>query len=397
MKLTRIQDADIAGRNVLVRVDYNVPLREGKVADESRVKATVKTVKHLLGAGCRVVLISHLGRPKGRVAAEFSLAPVASVVENLMGAKVHFASDCIGPEAAKTVAAAGKGEIVLMENLRFHPEEEKDDEGFAKELAKHGDFFVQDAFGTVHRAHASTDAIARFLPGAIGFLIQTELEYLDRAISNPARPFLAIIGGAKVSDKIKILYRLIERVDGLIIGGGMAYTFLAAQGVSVGRSLLEQDKIQDAKEIISKAFSRNVEILLPADHLAVEEIKPDAKVEITPAMAVPENLIGVDIGPRSTAIFKERIQMAKTVFWNGPVGIFETDAFAAGSIAMAGALAEATKAGAVTIVGGGDSLSVLKKAGVKKDQLTHCSTGGGASMEFMEGRMLPGLLALSQK
>lgn len=397
MKLARVQDSNISGKNVLVRVDYNVPLQDGKVTDDTRVRETIKTVRHLLDAGCRVVLMSHLGRPKGKADPRYSLRPVVPVVEKLMEAKVRFAPDCVGPEADAVVNSAKKGEIVLLENLRFHPEEEQNDEKFAGELAKHGDFFVQDAFGSVHRAHASTSAVAKFLPGAIGFLIQKELEYLDRAISNPARPFLAVIGGAKVSDKIPVLHKLLEKVDTLIIGGGMAYTFLAAQGVSIGKSLLENERIQDAKDIISKAYSKNVECLLPADHLAVQEIKPDARIQVTQAMAVPEGWTGVDIGPRSVAMFTERIQMAKTIFWNGPLGIFETDAFAKGSFAIANALAEATKAGTVTIVGGGDSLSVIKKAGIDHNRLTHCSTGGGASMEFLEGKVLPGLLALSQK
>lgn len=397
MKLAKIQDVNVIDKNVLVRVDYNVPIKEGKVSDNTRVEATVKTVKHLLSSGCRVVLMSHLGRPKGKVDQKYSLGPVVPVVEELMGAKVHFAPDCIGPSADYVTAGAKKGEIVLLENLRFHPEEEKNDGEFAKQLARHGEFFIQDAFGSVHRAHASTSAVAKCLPGAIGFLIQTELEYLDRVISNPGRPFLAIIGGAKVSDKISVLHRLIERIDTLIIGGGMAYTFLAAQGVSVGKSLLESDKISEAKDIIAKAYNRNVECLLPADHLIVQDVSDDKGAQVTQAMAVPDGWTGVDIGPRTALLFNERIQMAKTVFWNGPLGIFETDAFARGSLAVAKALAQATKDGTVTIVGGGDSLSVLKKAGIGKSELTHCSTGGGASMEFLEGKVLPGLLALSQK
>jgi len=286
---------------------------------------------------------------------------------------------------------------VLLENLRYHAAEEKNDEAFAKELSAHGEFFVQEAFGALHRAHSSTAAIAKFLPGAIGFLVQKELEYLDKAMVNPVRPFVAVIGGAKVSDKINVLYSLIDKVDTIIIGGGMAYTFLAAQQTNIGKSLLEAEKVEEAKKIIMKAFKSNVEMLLPADHLAVKEIKPDAKPEVTQSMAIGDDWIGVDIGPRTELLFADKIKGAKTIFWNGPVGIFETPAFASGSITVAGAMAQATKNGATTILGGGDTLSVLKTAKVKPENISHCSTGGGASLEFIEGKQLPGLVALSQK
>ena len=397
LKLAKVQDAHLKDKSVLVRVDYNVPLKDGVITDDTRIRETLKTVKLLLDANCKVVLMAHLGRPKGKPEPKYSLKPVAAHLEKLAGVKVHFAADCVGPEADKVVAAAKKGEIVLLENLRYHAEEEKNDEKFAKQLAKHGEFFVQDAFGALHRAHASTAAIAKLLPGAIGFLVQKELEYLDKTMVSPARPFLAIIGGAKVSDKISVLYSLIEKVDTLIIGGGMAYTFLAAQNTNIGKSLLEADKVEDAKNIILKAHRNNVEMLLPADHRVVQEIKPDAKVEVTQAMAVPDGWIGVDIGPRTELLFADKIKGAKTIFWNGPVGIFETPAFASGSITVAGAMAQATKNGATTILGGGDTLSVLKTAKVKPENISHCSTGGGASLEFIEGKQLPGLVALSQK
>ena len=397
LKLAKVQDAHLKDKSVLVRVDYNVPLKDGVITDDTRIRETLKTVKLLLDANCRVVLMAHLGRPKGKPEPKYSLKPVAAHLEKLAGVKVHFAPDCVGPEADKVVAAAKKGEIVLLENLRYHAEEEKNDEKFAKQLAKHGEFFVQDAFGALHRAHASTAAIAKLLPGAIGFLVQKELEYLDKTMVSPARPFLAIIGGAKVSDKISVLYSLIEKVDTLIIGGGMAYTFLAAQNTNIGKSLLEADKVEDAKNIILKAHRNNVEMLLPADHRVVQEIKPDAKVEVTQAMAVPDGWIGVDIGPRTELLFADKIKGAKTIFWNGPVGIFETPAFASGSITVAGAMAQATRNGATTILGGGDTLSVLKTAKVKPENISHCSTGGGASLEFIEGKQLPGLVALSQK
>jgi len=397
LKLAKVQDAHLKDKSVLVRVDYNVPLKDGVITDDTRIRETLKTVKLLLEGNCKVVLMAHLGRPKGKPEPKYSLKPVAAHLEKLAGAKVHFAPDCVGPEADKVVASAKNGEIVLLENLRYHAEEEKNGEAFAKLLAKHGEFFVQEAFGALHRAHASTAAIARFLPGAIGFLVQKELEYLDKTMVSPARPFLAIIGGAKVSDKISVLYSLIEKVDTLIIGGGMAYTFLAAQNTNIGNSLLEADKVEDAKNIILKAHRNNVEMLLPADHRVVQEIKPDAKVDVTQAMAVPDGWIGVDIGPRTELLFADKIKAAKTIFWNGPVGIFETPAFASGSITVANAMAHATKTGATTILGGGDTLSVLKTAKVKPENISHCSTGGGASLEFIEGKQLPGLVALSQK
>ncbi|HAF96586.1 MAG: phosphoglycerate kinase [Elusimicrobia bacterium GWC2_51_8] len=397
LKLAKVQDAHLKDKTVVARVDYNVPMKDGVVTDDTRIRATLKTLKLLLDAGCKVVLMAHLGRPKGKPDPKYSLAPIAPRLAKLAGVKVHFAADCVGPEADKVIAAAKNGEIVLLENLRYHPEEEKNDAAFAKQLAGHGEFFVQEAFGALHRAHASTAAIAKFLPGAIGFLVQKELEYLDKAMVNPVRPFLAIIGGAKVSDKINVLYSLLDKVDTLIIGGGMAYTFLAAQNTNIGKSLLEAEKVDEAKAIILKAFKNNVEMLLPADHRVAREIKPDAAVEITQAMAVPDGWIGVDIGPRTELLFTDKIKGAKTIFWNGPVGVFEIPAFASGSIAVAKVMAEATKNGAATILGGGDTLSVLKTAKVDASQMSHCSTGGGASLEFVEGKPLPGLVALSQK
>jgi phosphoglycerate kinase len=372
-------------------------MKDGVIKDDTRIRETLKTIKYLLDAKCKVVLLAHLGRPKGKVDPKYTLAPAAPHLEKLAGVKVHFGSDCVGPEAAKAVKAAKNGEIVLLENLRYHPEEEKNDEAFAKQLAAHGEFFVQEAFGALHRAHSSTAAIAKFLPGAIGFLVQKELEYLDKAMANPRRPFVAIIGGAKVSDKINVLSSLIDKVDTIIVGGGMAYTFLSAQNTNIGKSLLEADKIEDAGKIILKAFKQNVEMLLPADHIVVKEIKPDAPKEVTQSMAIGDGWIGVDVGPRTEILFADKIKAAKTIFWNGPVGIFETPAFAGGSIAVANAMATATRNGATTILGGGDTLSVLKTAGVKSEQMSHCSTGGGASLEFIEGKMLPGLVALSQK
>lgn len=396
LKLKRLQELDLKGKRVLVRVDYNVPLKEGKVADATRIRETLPTLKHLLQAGCRVALISHLGRPKGKPEAKYSLAPVAPELERLLGAKVRFAEDCVGPAADAVTDGLREGEVALLENLRFHAGEEANDPEFARRLARHGDLFIQDAFGALHRAHASTAGVPAALAGAIGFLVQKELEFLDRVIGNPERPFLAILGGAKVSDKIGVIHKLLERVDTLVIGGGMAYTFMQAQGMSIGRSLLEKEKVEDARSIIEKAYNKGVECLLPADHLVVSEIKADAAAEVTQAMAIPQDKIGVDIGPRSIEFFAEEIRTARTIFWNGPMGIFEMEPFAKGTMAVAEAMARATPSGATTIVGGGDSLAAINKAGVA-DQITHCSTGGGASLELLEGKVLPGLLALSRR
>lgn len=397
LKLAKIQDADIKNKKVIVRVDYNVPIEGGTIVDDTRIRETLKTLKFLLDSNCRIVLMAHLGRPKGKPEPKYSLKPVASHLEELIKTKVHFAPDCIGKEAKDVVANAKNGEIVLLENLRYHPEEEKNDENFAKQLSEHGELFVQEAFGALHRAHSSTSAIGKFIPGVIGFLVQKELEYLDHAMTGAKRPFVAIIGGAKVSDKINVLFSLLDKVDTLIIGGGMAYTFLAAQYTNVGKSLVEHDKLEDAKKIVLKAFKNNVELLLPADHVVVKEIKPEATREVTQSMAINDDWIGVDIGPRTELLFMDKIKMAKTVFWNGPVGIFEIDAFANGSITVAKTIAELTKLGATTIIGGGDTLSVIKKAEISPEKFSHCSTGGGASLEFLEGKLLPGLVALSQK
>lgn len=394
LKLKRLQDLNVKGKRVLVRVDYNVPMKGGKVDDPRRISETLPTLTHLLKGGAKVVLISHLGRPKGKPEAKYSLEPVAAELGRLLGAPSAFCADTTGPAAEKAVAALKPGGVILMENLRFHAGEEANDADFAKGISRLGDVFVQEAFGALHRAHASTAGVPRHLPSAVGFLVQKELEFLDRVIGNPERPFLAIIGGAKVSDKLGVMTKLLDRIDALVIGGGMSYTFLFAQGISIGKSLLEKDRVAEAHAIVEKAYAKKVECLLPADHLAVREIKPDAPVTVTQAMAIPPDLIGVDIGPNSIGFFTEQIARAKTIFWNGPMGIFEIPAFAKGSEAVARALAEATKRGAVTIVGGGDSLSVLNKTGLA-EQMSHCSTGGGASLELLEGKVLPGLAALA--
>jgi phosphoglycerate kinase len=395
MRLQRLQDMSIKGKRVLLRVDYNVPLKGDVVTDATRIRETLPTLKHLLGAGCRVVVVAHLGRPKGKVNPKYSLKPVAGELKKLVQREVRFAEDCVGEKADAAVKALGPGEILLLENLRFYAEEEANDLEFAKKLAKHGELFVQDAFGALHRAHASTAGVARLMPGCIGFLVQKELEYLDRVLSNPARPFLAILGGAKVSDKLAVTLKLLDRVDALLIGGGMAYTFLHADGISIGNSLLESERVADAKSVIEKAFGKSVEFLLPADHVVVKgEPKEDAETSVSQGMAIHEGYTGVDIGPRAIAFFEEKIGQAKTIFWNGPMGIFEMKPFSKGSFAVAKALAEATARGATTVVGGGDSLACLASVGLA-DKVTHCSTGGGASLEFLEGKVLPGLAALS--
>lgn len=395
--IVKIQDVNLDNKTVVVRVDYNVPLKDGKVDNPKRITATEKTIKYLLGKGCKLVLIAHLGRPKGKVVPEFSLVPVAPEVEKIMGVKVHFASDCVGEVAEEAVKNAKNGEIVLLENLRFHPEEEKNDKEFAKKLAKLGDYFVQEAFGTVHRAHASTSAITEFLPSAAGFLIQKEVEFLGGALENPARPFAAIIGGAKVSDKIMVLNNLLDKVDVLIVGGGMAYTFNTALGYNVSNSLLEADKIEEAKSIMAKAKEKGVKLLLPVDNIAAKEFAEGVETVVTDSPNIPEGFMGLDIGPKSIKLFEDALSECKTIFWNGPVGVFEMPTYAKGSFAIAETLVKLTEKGAITIIGGGDSLNVLKKAKISSSKVSHASTGGGASMEFVEGKELPGLTALLKK
>jgi 3-phosphoglycerate kinase len=395
--IVKMQDMDLKNKTIVVRVDYNVPLKDGKVDNPKRIAATEKTVEYLLGQNCKLVLISHLGRPKGKVAPEFSLAPLAPEVEKIMGAKVHFAADCVGEAAEKAVSAAKAGEIVLLENLRFHPEEEANDKEFAKRLASIGQAFVQDAFGAVHRAHASTSAITEFLPSAAGFLVQKEVEFLGGALENPARPFAAIIGGAKVSDKIMVLNNLLGKVNLLVIGGAMAYTFLKAQGHSVGLSLLEADKIDEANAILKTAQEKGVKILLPLDHVCAKEFKDGVATLASDGADIPEGYMGLDIGSKTIRLFEEELSKCKTIFWNGPVGVFEMASFSAGSFAIARALAELTSKGVITVIGGGDSLNVFKKAKISTDKVSHASTGGGASMEFVEGKELAGLAALLKK
>jgi phosphoglycerate kinase len=393
LKIDRLDDLDVSGKRVLVRVDYNVPLDGDRVTDPTRIERTIPTLKALLDKGAKsLVLIAHLGRPKGERVAKFSLKPAAAELERLLGKPVVFVDDCVGEAAEK---ASAEGGVVLCENLRYHKAETDNDPEFAKRLARLGDVFVQDAFGALHRAHASTAGVAELLPSAAGLLVDKELRFLDGVLEDPHRPFVAVLGGAKVSDKLAVTLRLLDKVDSILIGGGMAYTFLQAQGIEIGKSLLEKERLEDAKNVLAKAREKGVEILLPSDHRIAAEFKADARAETTATQAIPADKLALDIGPATVELFGKRIRDAKTVFWNGPMGVFEMEAFSKGSFATAEAMAAATAAGATTVVGGGDSLAVLKKTGLGP-KMTHCSTGGGASLELLEGKLLPGVEALAK-
>lgn len=389
MKVLTLRDGDFAGKTVLVRVDFNVPLDEGRVADDARIRAALPTIGHLRDAGARVVLMSHLGRPKG-VTPELSLRPVAEHLGGLLDADVAFAHDCIGPAAAEAVAGLGPGDVAVLENLRFHEEEKKNDPGFAKALADLAEVYVNDAFGTAHRAHASTTGVAEHLPAYAGLLIEREIEILDGALAKPARPFTAILGGAKVGDKIGVIQALLMKVDRLVIGGGMAFTFLRAQGREVGKSMVEEDKVVLAQSLLIQAGEAGVEVLLPTDVEAATDFRSDAAHGVVPADAIPPDTMGLDIGPETARRFAEAVRTSATVLWNGPMGVFEWDAFASGTRAVAQAVADCP---GTTIVGGGDSAAAAKKFGVA-DRVTHVSTGGGASLELLEGKVLPGIAAL---
>ena len=388
-----IRDLNLQGRRVFLRVDFNVPLEGGAIGDDTRIRASLPTITYALHAGASVVILaSHLGRPKGKPKPEMSLRPVAKRTGELLSKEVAFAEDCVGAPAAKAVKAAPRGGVVLLENLRFHPEEEENDGGFAQQLASLADVYVDDAFGAAHRAHASVDAIVRFLPEAgAGLLMESELLYLGEAVGHPARPYVAVLGGAKVSDKIEVIENLIPRVDRLLIGGAMAYTFFKTQGKPVGTSLVEDDKQDAARDILARAKARGLALLLPVDHVVAPKV--DAGVP-TETLSVDDPKIGdrmgLDIGPRTAKAYADALRDARTIVWNGPMGVFEIDAFAQGTIAVAQAVANAN---GTTIVGGGDSIAAVKKAGVT-DRITHISTGGGASLEFLGGRTLPGVAVL---
>ena len=394
MNKKSIRDIDFKGKRVFVRVDYNAPMdKAGNITDDTRIRATLPTLNFLLDQGASLVLAAHLGRPKGGPAPEFSLAPVAAHLSSLMGRKVKFAADCVGPVAESAAEALQPGEVLMLENLRFHPEEEKTDPAFAKGLAELADVAVNDAFGVSHRAHASVEGITKFLPMVAGFLMEKELDFLGRAVTDPARPYAAIIGGAKVSDKIGVIANLLTKVDVLLIGGGMANTFFAAQGYSVGKSLVEPDKIPLAKDLIAQAKERGVTLLLPTDVVAADKFAADAAWRVTTVDSIGAEEMVLDIGPSTGAAFGAALSGAKTIVWNGPMGVFEMDAFAKGTEAVARAVATSN---AVSIVGGGDSVAALEKVGLA-GSITHISTGGGASLEFLEGKVLPGVAALSDK
>ena len=394
MNKKTIEDINLKSKKVLVRVDFNVPLDENRnITDDTRIRAALPTIKYLLDQQVKVVLMSHLGRPKGQFKPEFSLKPVAKRLSELLGQEVTMAEDVIGESAQKAVAEMKDGDVVLLENLRFHKEETDNDPEFAKALASFGEVYVNDAFGTAHRAHASTEGVAHHLPAVAGYLIKKELEIMGKALSNPERPFVAILGGAKVSDKIGVIENLIEKVDTLIIGGGMAYTFFKARGYEIGDSLLEADKVELAKSLEEKAKAKGVKFLLPVDNVVAKEFKADAEHKVVPSNEIPAGWQGLDIGPETRELYGKEIKNAKTVVWNGPMGVFEMPAFAKGTEAIAQYMSECE---GTTIIGGGDSAAAVEQMGFA-DKMSHISTGGGASLEFLEGKVLPGVAALDDK
>ncbi len=389
-----VEDIDVTGKKVIVRCDFNVPQDEtGRITDDKRIVAALPTIQYLLEHKAAVILCSHLGRPKGEFKMKYSLAPVAERLSELLGQEVKLAKDVIGPDAKKMAAEVQPGHAILLENVRFHKEEEKNDPAFAKELASMAEIYVNDAFGTAHRAHASTAGIADYLPAVCGYLINKEISIMGKALANPARPFVAILGGAKVSDKIGVINNLIEKCDTIIIGGGMAYTFQKAQGMSIGTSLCEEDKLQLALDLLKKAEDKGVKLLLPVDTVCADHFAADAAPVVCEAGKIPDGLMGLDIGPKTVELFSKAVADAGTVVWNGPMGVFEFDAFAVGTKAVAKAIAGSE---AISIIGGGDSAAAVEKLGYA-DKMTHISTGGGASLEFLEGLELPGIACLDDK
>jgi len=389
-----IRDVKLKGKRVLMRVDFNVPLDAGlNLTDDIRIRAAIPTIKYAVDKGAKVILMSHLGRPDGKVVESMRLAPVAKRLSELLGKKVAKTNDCIGDDVKKTVSGMNPGDIVLLENLRFHAEEEGNDPSFAKELASLGEVFINDAFGTAHRAHASTQGVTKYLPSAAGFLLEKEIAYLGNAIDNPRRPFAAILGGAKVADKIRVIDHLLDKVDALLIGGGMAYTFLKAKGKSTGASKLDKDGIETAKAALAKAERKNIPLLLPVDNIAADKFDAGANTKLV-GEEIPDGWMGLDIGPKTVKLFEDKLKDAKTVVWNGPLGVFEMEKFAKGTEETAKFLAGLK--GATTIIGGGDTAAAIAKFKLE-DKMAHISTGGGASLEYLEGRGLPGIDALNDK
>jgi phosphoglycerate kinase len=396
-KLT-INDIELKNKKVLVRVDFNVPLDDNlNITDDIRITSSLPTIKKIVSDGGMAILMSHLGRPKGKPNPKYSLKPVAVRLSQLLGIEVKLAPDCIGDTVKALVKAMKPGDVILLENLRFHEEEEKNNPEFAKQLAELGDLYVNDAFGSAHRAHASTEGLTKFISVSVaGYLMQKELDYLGGAIDNPKHPYLAILGGAKISGKIDVIMNLFSKVDSMIIGGGMAYTFYKAEGKEIGTSLLEAEKIDIAKQILDKAKTSKMKLIFPVDVVVAKEFNNDSPSEVVSIKNMPPDKMGLDIGPESIKLFKEEILKSKTIVWNGPMGVFEMDNFAKGTDAVAAALVEATGKGAITIIGGGDSAAAIAKAGLA-DKVSHVSTGGGASLEFLEGKILPGVAALNDK
>ena len=393
-----LSDIDVSGKRALVRIDFNVPLSEDQeITDDTRIRAAVPTIQYLLKGGASVVLMSHLGRPKGCVVPEMSLAPTAVRLGKLLGIEVGLAPDCVGSIVEERAAALEPGQVMLLENLRYKLEEEANDPDFAKALAGLGDLYVNDAFGAAHRGHASTEGIAHHVPEAVsGLLMEREITYLDETLRQPARPFVAILGGAKISGKIEVIENLLDKVDALIVGGGMSYTFFKAMGLEIGVSLLEEDRIGVARDLIARCREQDVELLLPVDVVVADRFAVDARTQVVNRDAMPEEWEGVDIGPATRALYSERVKGAGTVVWNGPLGVFEMEPFAQGTLGVAQALVEATEEGTISIIGGGDTAAAVTQMGLA-DGMTHISTGGGASLECMGGRILPGIVALSDK
>ena len=392
MVLNTIKEADLKGKRVVIRVDFNVPVKEGVVKDATRIKAALPTIKYILDEGASLVVMSHFGRPKGQKNPDFSMAPIAKEFEKLLGRPVKLAKDVIGPEVEAEVKALKAGEVLLLENVRFYKEEEGNDPEFAKTLASYGDIYCNDAFGTAHRAHASTEGVSHYLPSYAGFLIEKEVKFMAPLLENPEKPFVAVIGGSKVSSKITVLESLVKTCDTIVIGGGMAYTFLNVLGKEIGKSLFEADYIETAKAFLAKAAEKGVKVILPVDHVCAAEFAENAEPVLVDDVNIPSDLMGMDIGPKTVALIVEEIKKAKSVVWNGPMGVFEFEAFSKGTGEVAKALADSN---ATSVVGGGDSVAAINKFGLA-DKISHVSTGGGASLEFLEGKTLPGIKALEK-